>query len=46
MTVAVVCVHWGTKFPLDYVYNLKAMVERNTTIDHKFICYSDKQFQE
>ena len=42
MTVAVACVHWGNKFPLDYVYNLKAMVERNTTIEHKFICYSDK----
>lgn len=38
----VVCVWWGSKFPLSYVYNLKAMVERNTTVDHEFVCYSDK----
>ena len=42
MTVTVACVHWGTKFSLDYVYNLKAAVERNTTIPHRFVCYSDK----
>jgi hypothetical protein len=42
MTVTVACVHWGNKFSLDYVYNLKAAVERNTTVPHKFVCFSDK----
>ena len=40
--ITVACVFWGTKFSLDYVYNLKAMVDRNTTVPHKFICYSDR----
>jgi hypothetical protein len=38
----VVCVWWGDKFSVDYVYNLKAMVERNTTVPFRFVCYSDK----
>ena len=42
MTVAVTCVFWGNKFSLDYVYNLKASVERNTIVPHKFVCYSDR----
>lgn len=42
MTVTVACVYWGNKFSKDYVYNLKAMVERNTTVPFKFVCYSDK----
>ena len=41
--ITVVCVCWGTKFSLDYVYNLKAMVERNTTKEHRFVCFSDKE---
>ena len=41
--ITLVCVYWGTKFSLDYVYNLKAMVERNTTVPHKFVCYSDRK---
>lgn len=40
--ITVACVYWGTKFSIDYVYNLKAMVERNTTVPHRFVCYSDK----
>ena len=42
MKPTVACVYWGNKFPIDYVYNLKAAVKRNTTIDHNFVCYSDK----
>jgi len=38
----VVCVWWGDKFSVDYVYNLKAMVERYTTVPFRFVCYSDK----
>lgn len=40
--VSVVCVSWGNKFSDDYVLNLKAMVERNTTVDHEFICFTDR----
>ena len=39
---AVVCVWWGDKFSVDYVYNLKAMVERNVTGPVRFVCYSDR----
>ena len=40
--LTVACVHWGTKFELDYVYNLKSAIERNTTVPHQFIVFSDK----
>jgi hypothetical protein len=40
--ITVACVWWGTKFPIEYVYNLKKAVERNTTLEHKFVVYSDK----
>lgn len=40
--VTVACVFWGDKFSEDYVYNLKSAVQRNTTIQHKFICLSDR----
>ena len=40
--VTVACVFWGDKFSSDYVYNLKRAVERNTTIEHKFVCLSDR----
>ena len=44
--ITVACVLWGTKFPVEYVYNLKNAVERNTTIPHKFVCYSDKPIKD
>lgn len=44
MTVTVACVYWGNKFSKDYVYNLKASVERNTTVPHKFVVFSDRGF--
>lgn len=40
--ITVACVCWGDKFSDSYIQNLKAMVERNTTIDHEFICLSDR----
>jgi hypothetical protein len=40
--ITVVCVFWGNKFSKEYVYNLKASVERNTTVDYKFVCFSDQ----
>jgi hypothetical protein len=39
--IDVVCVLWGTKYSIDYVTKLKAMVERNTTIPHRFVCLID-----
>ena len=42
MTVTVTCVYWGNKFSLDYVYNLKAMVQRNATLPFSFVCYADR----
>ncbi len=41
--IDVVCVLWGDKFSLDYAYNLQAMVRRNTTLEHRFLCFSDRQ---
>jgi hypothetical protein len=43
--ITVACVYWGTKFPVEYVHNLKSMVERNTTIEHRFVCLSDKKVE-
>lgn len=40
--VTVACVFSGDKFSADYVYNLKSAVERNTTVEHKFVCLTDK----
>lgn len=37
----VVCVNWGTKYPKKYVHILEAMVKRNLTAPHKFICFTD-----
>ena len=41
----VCCVLWGDKFSTDYVHHLKAGVERNSTVDHEFVCYSDRQIE-
>ena len=41
----VVCVLWGDKYSDDYVRILKAMVERNTTFEHRFICFSDREVE-
>ena len=36
----VVCVHWGDKYPEEYVYRLKSMVERHSNAE--FLCFTDK----
>ena len=36
----IVCVHWGDKYPEEYVYKLKSMVERHS--DAEFLCLTDK----
>jgi hypothetical protein len=37
----VVCLKWGTKYGPEYVNKLHKMVERNLTIDHEFVCYTE-----
>ena len=37
----VICTKWGVKFPADYVNKLYAMVQRNLTLPHRFICFTD-----
>ena len=43
--INVVCVFWGNKFSEEYVHKLKSMVERNTSVPHRFVCYSDKKIE-
>lgn len=44
--ITVACVFWGNKFSIDYVKNLKSMVERNTTIEHDFVCLTDRRMKD
>lgn len=37
----VICIKWGTKFGADYVNSLFKMVERNLTLPHRFVCFTD-----
>ena len=37
----VVCVKHGTKYSPDYVNKLRAMVKRNLTLPHRFICFTE-----
>ena len=35
------CVFYGTKYKVEYVQNLYNMVQRNLTIPHNFVCFTD-----
>src|SRR5210317_902539 len=35
------CVYYGDKYQIEYVEKLYNMVQRNTTLKHKFICFTD-----
>ena len=37
----VICIKWGTKFGADYVNRLYKMVEKNLSIPHRFVCFTD-----
>ena len=37
----VICIKWGTKFGPEYVNNLYRMVEKNLSIPHRFVCFTD-----
>ena len=40
--IDIVCFSWGPKFPAEYVNNLYRSVQRNTSVPHRFICYTDR----
>lgn len=37
----VICMKWGTKFGPEYVNRLYKMVQKNLTIEHRFVCFTD-----
>ena len=37
----VVCLKWGDKYGPEYVNKLYRMVQRNLTIDHEFVCFTE-----
>ena len=37
----VICIKWGTKFGPEYVNKLYRMVEKNLTLPHRFVCFTD-----
>jgi hypothetical protein len=39
--VTIVCFKWGTEFGPEYVNYLYNSIKRNTTLDFKFICYTE-----
>ena len=43
ITRNVVCIKWGTKFDSEYVNRLYDMVERNLTLQHRFVCFTDNK---
>jgi hypothetical protein len=41
MTVNVLCIKWGTKYPSEYVNRLARGVRRCLTLPHRFVCLTD-----
>ena len=37
----IICMKWGEKFDAGYVNRLYEMVEKNITIPHRFVCFTD-----
>ena len=37
----IICVHWGTKYPVKFVNILYSMCKRNITTDYEFHCITD-----
>lgn len=44
--VKLICVKYGDLYSNEYVKILKAMVERNTTVPHQFVCLSDTEIED
>lgn len=38
----VACVRTGTRYSVDYVHRLKAMVARHLPVEHEFVCLTDR----
>ena len=41
MTLNVVCIKWGTKYPPEYVNHLAHAVRRHLELPHRFVCLTD-----
>lgn len=41
MKINIACVKWGNKYSSDYVNRLYSMIQRNFSLDHNFICFTD-----
>ena len=39
--LTVVCVKWGSKYGAEYVNRLAAGVQRNLTLKHRIVCFTD-----
>lgn len=39
--INVICVKWGTKYGPEWVFRLRAMVEKHLSTPHRFICMTD-----
>ena len=37
----IICMKWGDKFDASYVNRLYEMVQKNITLEHRFICFTD-----
>ncbi len=37
----IICMKWGNKFGPEYVNRLHSMVEKNLTVEHRFVCFTD-----
>lgn len=37
----VICIKWGNKFGAEYVNRLYKMVQKNLSIPHRFVCFTD-----
>ncbi len=42
----VICVKWGDKYGPEWVYRLRAMVERNLHLDYEFVCMTDQPIDD
>ena len=41
MTKNVICIKWGTKFGPEYVNRLCKIVQKNLSLPHRFVCFTD-----
>ena len=40
--VNVICIKWGDRYPAHFVNKLHAMVKRNLTLNHRFVCLTEE----